>query len=254
MTLAHSIPTLQALIVDDEAPARSALRKLLATYSPHVNILGEAANVPEAMDKLAELNPNLLFLDITMPMYSGFELVERLDNDKLAVIYVTAHSEYALRAFRCQATDYLLKPISVQELEQAVARAQVWLSGQWLSLGGGMQAPQTDNGVGKRLSIPTLHGHRLVKYEEIEAIIAGGAYATLVLQTGEEILVSQSLAEISRQLPQPLFYQIHRSCVLHVGSIREILRSEGGQIVANSLRSYPLAKSRREGLETMLFK
>lgn len=245
---------LLALVVDDEAPARSALRRLLATYCPTVTVVGEATEVPDALAQLQAQQANLLFLDITMPVYTGFELLEQLRRDDIATIFVTAHSEFALSAFRAQATDYLLKPIDPTELIRAVARAYEWLLGRWHTLHPAPQPEATPTGPTppRRLALPHQHGHRLVQFDEVEAVVAQGAYATVVLTTGEEVMVSQPLAEVCRQLPETLFFQIHRSYAVHLAHVREVQRTDGGRVVMRSKRSYPVARARFAGLEGRL--
>jgi two-component system LytT family response regulator len=246
---------LLALIVDDEAPARSALQRLLAQYCPKVKVVAQAQDVTSALESLEQTEANLVFLDITMPLQSGFDLVAQAETQDVAIIFTTAHSHYALEAFQAQALDYLLKPIDPTELERAVDRATEWLVGRWYSLQP-QSVVQVEPGahppLPKRLTLPNQHGHKLIPFEEVEAVVADGAYATVVHTSGETTLVSHSLAELSRQLPEAIFYQVHRSNTVNLTLVREVQRTDGGRVVMQSGRGYPLARARRVGFESRL--
>lgn len=115
---------LKALIVDDEPRARSILQNMLAENCPQVTVLDAVGNVPEAIKAIHTLQPDLVFLDIEMPGYSGFQLLEMIPDPGFQVVFTTAYSEYALKAFEVSAIDYLLKPIRIQKLTEAVQKAQ----------------------------------------------------------------------------------------------------------------------------------
>nr|MCU0389436.1 response regulator [Chitinophagaceae bacterium] len=113
---------LTAILVDDEQKARHVLRTLLETHCPEVQLLGEAANVPAALQLIHQHHPQLVFLDIEMPGYSGLQLMELVEKPQFQVIFTTAYSEYALQAFEVSAVDYLLKPIRIEKLIGAVQK------------------------------------------------------------------------------------------------------------------------------------
>lgn len=109
-----------AILIDDEEPGRRNLSALLEKYCPEIEVIAEAANAAEAKEKILSLGPNVLFLDINMPELNGFDLLESLNKKDFAVVFVTAHKDYGIQAVKAGAIDYILKPIVIKELQQAV--------------------------------------------------------------------------------------------------------------------------------------
>lgn len=220
-------PTLGALIVDDEAPARTLLRELLAEH-PEVEVVGEASNGFEAVKVVAALSPDVIFLDIQMPKLDGFEVLELLGEDRPSVVFVTAFDEYALRAFEVHALDYLLKPIEPERLAGAVRRLSRSTS------------PPSDEVVGKlvrdrraedgdrrrpidRVLVRDGDQIHVVAAPRIDYIEAQDDYVLLV--AGEKRLrKQQTLGELGEQLDPRAFVRIHRSYLLQVDRLTGLER------------------------------
>jgi len=115
-------PLIRGLIVDDELSGRENLKTLIESYCTEIKVIGTASSAIEAKNMIAYLSPDVIFLDINMPVLDGFDFLERVDSSKFMVVFVTAHAEYAIRAIKAKAIDYLLKPINIKELQQAVKR------------------------------------------------------------------------------------------------------------------------------------
>lgn len=216
--------TLRALVVDDEAPARRRLRAHLAAL-PEVEVAGEAGSGPDAVAAIAELQPDLVFLDIQMPGMSGFEVIAEVGVDAMpAVVFVTAYDEFALEAFEVHAVDYLLKPFSRERLARAVQRAAQRV-----------QAHQPDRDALARLlaavqpapryleRLLVRSGDRLyfVPVADVVRFEADGNYIKLHTATGTH-LVRETMSALEGQLDPARFARIHRSEIVAIDAVKEI--------------------------------
>ncbi len=203
---------LRALIVDDERLARKDLRTLLMDV-PTVEVAGEADSVSSAVAMIAEIDPDLIFLDIQMPGESGFDLLERTDL-RARVIFVTAFDEYAIRAFEVDAVDYLLKPVSPQRLAAAIERLD--------------RKTAPPNGSRRTLSFEdtlflSINNHlKFVKVSTIQCIQAAADYSEIMLSDGKRGLVQKSMAEWEQRLPAAQFCRIHRSTIINLQAVGRV--------------------------------
>ncbi|MFL6675066.1 MAG: LytR/AlgR family response regulator transcription factor [Massilia sp.] len=209
---------MRVLIVDDEHLARAVLREHLAEH-PGIEILGECANGFEAVKAIAELEPDLVFLDIQMPRLDGFEVAE-LVGDKTRYVFVTAFDQFALRAFEIHAIDYLLKPFSPERLAQALAHARLRVGSppRMQALLG--EAAQRHKPVERVLIRDGARVH-VVAAADIEHIEAQDDYVQITA-AGRRYLKSQPLSELESQLDPATFLRIHRSWIVNIGAIRRI--------------------------------
>jgi len=204
----------KALIVDDERLARKDLRKMLAEHD-HIEILGEAVSGDDALEKIRELEPDLLFLDIQMPGMSGFELLERLDS-RLRVIFVTAFDEYALRAFEVNALDYLLKPINPKRLVESVQRLEEEIEVEAES--SELRLLEIDD----RLLIRLDNHFRFLRVDEICCIQSAGDYSEVITRENRKHLVYKSMSEWEQRLPSNTFCRIHRSTIINLDRLEKL--------------------------------
>lgn len=221
MTETTSPDRLRVAIVDDEEPARALLREYLAAH-PEVEVVAECANGFEAVRAATELDPDLLLLDVQMPGLSGFDVLELLDRD-VAVVFVTAYDEHALRAFEVHAVDYLLKPFSAERLAEALARARQRLEGPQRGLAG-IAATARPAGVPlTRLLVregPHVH---VIPVEALDVVEARDDYVCL-RSRGKEYRKQQTLAELEAQLDPGKFVRVHRSFIVNLESLARIER------------------------------
>jgi len=196
---------IRALIVDDEPLARARLRRLL-TAQPDVEVVGECVDGTTAIAALAETHVDLLMLDIEMPEADGFDVAGVLESGRPAVVFVTAHEEYARRAFDADAVDYLLKPVDADRIAESLARVRRRIAGR--------QTPEhIPARIGKRI--------RLVAADEIEWIEAQGNYAAL--HVGESVeLIRETMASLERRLDPARFTRIHRGIIVRIDHIRDL--------------------------------
>jgi two-component system, LytTR family, response regulator len=213
---------LRCFIADDEAPARERLRRLLASLEG-VSIVGEAGDGLQTLEQVTATSPDVLFLDIDMPELDGLGVAEALPETGPAVIFVTAYEGHALRAFELAALDYLVKPVSLERLEAAVARARargrarpdLTLLSSQLAQAGARRPLQ-------RLAVRC--GARFIVFDpaQVHAILARDHYAALLC--GEaELLSDDSLEVIGRRFDPAQFLRVHRSAIINITSLRELV-------------------------------
>ena len=202
----------RVLIVDDEALARERVRTLLSS-APGVTVVGECSGGREAVEAIIAERPDLVFLDIQMPDLNGFEVLEAVAPEWLpAVVFVTAHDEYALRAFDVHAIDYLLKPIEPERFTRALGRARAV---------GGQQLLDLLDAVATRLVIRTKGKISLLDPAEIDWIEADGKHARL--HVGREThVIRQQLKRLEQRLAPHGFVRVHRSAIVNVDRIKEL--------------------------------
>lgn len=220
---------IRALIVDDEAKSRNILQKLLITFCPNVQIIGIADSIDTAYQLFVKENPQLLFLDVEMPHGTGFDLLRRLPHQQFEVIFVTGFDHYALKAIKFHALDYLLKPIDIDELMQAVHKAAIAL-----------QKKEDTNRLRQLLSnldnehlsthsiaIPTIDGREFIRIEQIIYCQAEGSYTWIYLDDKQKLLSSRNLGEYEKLLPRASkiekhsFFRIHYAQLINLFYIKK---------------------------------
>lgn len=244
--------TLRAILIDDEERARNTLSMLLAEYCPQVEVIATCASVPEGVLAINKLRPDLVFLDIEMPEYNGFELLGFFRDVDFEFIFVTAYNEYALRAFEVSASDYLLKPVETGLLQAAVEKvmARRRLSGMQERLDLLREAFQ--GGDVKRIAITVNDGLLFVEVADILMLEADGAYTKVFLRNGTSMLVSKKLRFFEEVLEsRPYFARPHRSFVLNLNFLRKYIRGESLLLMDNGV-SVPIARERKQDFEALL--
>lgn len=201
---------MKILIVDDETPARVEMRRLLSVH-PECDIAGESADVAGALALTGELRPDLVFLDIRLAGESGFDYVARLGDGAPRILFVTAYDRYAIRAFECNALDYLLKPVRPERLAEALRRAR---------LAGPPERRDADEADAVFIKAGAFAG--LVPWRDVMAIVAEGNYTRVRLADGRELIVLKTLREWLALAPEGLFLQVHRSVLVRRSGIREL--------------------------------
>jgi two-component system LytT family response regulator len=245
------VPKLRALIVDDEAPARLRLRELLARSSSVV-LAGECSGGAEAVAALRDLRPELLFLDVQMPVMDGFRVLREIDRDPLPVtIFVTAYDRYALAAFEAHALDYLLKPFSderfAQALDHAIAHVEMKQSGE---IAGRILTMLREGG---RLAVRVGGRVVILKAAEIDWVEAAGVYVEL--HAGKKVYLHRaSITELETQLGPDRFVRIHRSTLVNLDRVRELTPRTHGefQVTLADGTELKLSRGYRHRLEEYL--
>jgi two-component system LytT family response regulator len=240
---------MKAIIVDDAARARKLLRLMLVDLAPDMTISGEAANVAEAVVLIERENPDVVFLDIEMPGKTGLQLVEEISRNEVPyeIIFTTAYNEYALRAFRLSAIDYLLKPIDEKQLIEAIEKIRKIKSIQKSELRLQNMVQNLKYDVESTVTIPALHGYIFLKIAEIIYIKADGSYTEIVCVSHKSITVSRNLKYFEQTLEGfSQFVRVHRSFLINVNHIQRFDKSDRGVIVMQDGTVIDLARERRD--------
>lgn len=242
--------TLTAVIVDDEAHGIEFLKYSLEKYCPKVTIAKSFTAALEALNEIPLLKPDILFVDVEMPRMNGFELVERLQNIGIKVIFVTAYNEYALKAFRVAAVDYLLKPIDSDELKEAVQKVFDTRETPESGIQELLQFMKARQGLNK-VSISTDKGVYFIDPEEIIYCTSDGSYSELYLINGSKLVSSKAIGEFEKLLSEKGFFRIHHSYLINVQHLRKFSKTDGGFV--EMINGVELAVSRRKKDEFLEF-
>ena len=244
------LPPLTAVIVDDEHHCIETLSWDLQTYAPHCQIIKTFTDAREALADLPELNPDVLLLDIEMPYRNGFELLDKLPRLTSHVIFTTAYSQYAVKAFRHSAVDYLLKPIDGQELVAALAKVTVDPSRtrdphalKILS-----EAILRGSQGSSKLSLPTSEGWELVHIADIVHCQSDGSYSYIFLADGTRLTISRNLKQLEEPLKEYGFQRVHHRHLVNISKIKKVLRSgslemsDGSEVIVSRAKKERLMK------------
>jgi len=239
-------PMLKALIVDDEPKARENLQILLHDFVEGVAVVGLCENIAEATEAVRLHSPDVVFLDIQLQRETGFDLLTKLKEINFEVIFTTAYTEYAIKAFKFSAIDYLLKPIDIEELRKAVGRVEKRVSnnmtGRLTQLVQNLKQGSNEN---YKIALPTLDGLVFVKISDILYCEASSNY-TQIFTAEEKYLVSKTLKEYDDLLSDHNFFRIHNSYLININSIKKYVKGEGGYVVLNNDTSLDVSKRKKE--------
>jgi two-component system, LytTR family, response regulator len=212
-----------AIVIDDEPAARRLMKNLLLEHNNIVEVIAEAGNGREAIQKIEELKPDLIFLDIQMPDLTGFEVIEKL-NHKPNIIFTTAYEQYAIKAFETFSIDYLLKPIKEERLEKSLEKLKLFGKvDPLINISGLQEIIQQFKAPQKATALPIKTGDRitLLRFENIAYLEAHDKYVFVYTTEGQKHLTDQSLTILSEKLPQQ-FFRIQKSYIINKERIKEM--------------------------------
>ena len=240
---------IKALIVDDEENARGNLEVLLQDYCEEVTIVAMLDNVTDGLNAAKKHKPDLVFLDIEMNGETGFDLLSRLEDIDFDVVFTTAHSDYALKAFRFNATDYLLKPIDINELIGAVAKTSKRISNrlsknkldQIIS-----RATGTNNEIFKKIALPTVDGLIFVERDHVIRCESADNYTTFYLDDGCKIMVSKTIKHFEEMLSEHNFFRVHQSHLINLMHLKQYHKGEGGYAIMSDDSSVIVSRRKKE--------
>ena len=240
---------IKAVVIDDEPYASRALVTLLERHCPEVVVEAVCNNAREAVKIIRELEPRLVFLDIEMPHMNGFELLEMLGPVGFHVVFTTSYDQYAIKAIRFSALDYLLKPVDLHELKAAVKKVADRLSPslpqQLDILLSKLHQPRL---AVHRIALPTMEGLQMIPVDTILYCTASSNYTTLTLKDKQKLVVSRTLREIEDMLDDYSFLRVHHSCLVNLNEVKKYSRGEGGSLFMSDGAVVDVSRSRKEML------
>lgn len=241
---------IKALIIDDEKSSRDTLRGFVENYCEGIQIIDEAETAEQGIEQIKNLQPQLIFLDIELPLGSGFDLLEACKHANFEVIFTTAHDQYALQAIKVCALDYLLKPINAADLINAVSKIrQRNLSG--------ITQPQIGafveniSNLNKQLSnvvLPTMDGFTVVKISDIIRCEADKNYTFFIFTNKEKILVSKTLKEYDELLHDLDFIRVHQSHLINASHVQRYIKGSGGYVKMSDDSLIEVSRRKKEML------
>ncbi len=243
---------IKAILIDDEERARNTLKKLLADFCPEVEIVAEAANVPDGVLVINQHRPQLVFLDIEMPDYSGFELLSFFRDVDFEIIFVTAYNDYALKAFEVSAIDYLLKPVDIDKLKLSVTKVQQKLKFFDMQPRLNLLKESFRTEQFSKIALPVADGLLFVDVTEIELLEADEAYTHVFLKNGSSVLVSKKLKFVEEVLSsRPNYFRCHRSHIVNINFLKKYGKGEGSLLLENG-KTISVARERKADFEQLL--
>ena len=236
---------LKAVILDDELKAIQGLIWELSNFNKEIEVVASFTNPNEALDYLEKHTPDCLFLDVQMPTIGGFQFLEQLKNIDFAVVITTAYDEYAIKALKHEAIDYLLKPIDSDDLRETIAKIK-------------KHSDRTINSVKlermlskfnsqfdkKRITINTDGKLLFLDVDDIIYVESDGNYSTLFLQDQKKIVITKKLKEVNAILPEHYFFRIHNSYIINLNKIKAFIKNEG-YVIMDSNHKIPVARQRK---------
>lgn len=236
---------ISAVIVDDEMHGIEFLEYLLTKHFQDITLLKTFTNPIEALEEIPFLDPDILFIDVEMPQLNGFDLVEKLNHLSMQVIFTTAYNEFALKAFRASALDYLLKPIDVDELKAALQKAIKYTRQD----NGAIQTLLNfihQNQQIKKISISSEKGIQFIDPEDIVYCKSQGPYTVFYLSNLNQCTSSKNLGEYEAILNNMGFYRIHHSTLINVKHLKQFIRSDGGYVEMSDGSTHTVSRRKKD--------
>jgi two-component system LytT family response regulator len=245
---------IRAILVDDEVHCLNSLSIQLSEHCSGVEILAKCMSGKSALEAIAKVNPELVFLDIEMPNMNGFEFLEQCKQISFSVIFTTSYDQYAIKAFRISALDYLLKPIDPEELVAAVQKVEVQKSRPLTEQFREMiqQIQHLNKGITK-IGIPTIEGFELIPADKIVYCEASNNYTFVYLKDRTKIVACRGLKEMEEQLQDfKSFLRVHNSYLVNLNEVNRYIRGDGGYLVLTDGTSVNVSRGRKDALMKFL--
>lgn len=210
---------LSAIIIDDELHGRENLKKIIETYCPEIEVLSIADSAINGKKLVSEHKPDVVFLDINMPVLDGFDFLQEYDERNFMVVFVSAHEDYGINAVKAGAVDYLLKPVNIKELKQTIKKLI------------GLKNKKANEQIyfeSDKILIPSSHGFNVLLIDDIIRMEAEGCYTKVYLKDEKKTIVSRTLKEFEDTIPKEKFYRVHKSHLINLKCVKEYSNIDGG--------------------------
>ncbi len=235
---------LRAIIIDDEQAAITSIECILNEFCPTVEIVGKAESADEGLSLISERNPDIVFLDIEMPHLNGFGLLEKIGKRNFDVVFITAHNNYAIKAFKYSAVDYILKPVEINEIVDAVTKIEGFkkkvIYSDYTTLFENLHSE-----IPKKLVVTTNKGRENINIDDIICVTADGSYSEFSLKNGRKIITSKNLKEYQELFNGREFFRPHKSFLVSISHIKRYNFNGVGYIeMSNDLR-VPISRRKK---------
>jgi len=235
------------VLIDDEPKNVKVLKAMVEEFCPTVQFAGSASGVSDGEELIRKVQPDLVFLDIQLSHENAFDLLDRLLPVSFEVIFVTAYNEYAVKAFRYAALDYLLKPVNIQELCAAVSKAIEQLrlrnvNRQLQNLLSNLRSPENTT---HKIAIPSAESLSFISVGEIIRCEASGGYTTFFMTTGEKVLSTKTIGEYEELLPADTFLRIHSKHIINIQHIKKYHKGRGGYVEMEGMDTIEVSARRK---------
>lgn len=243
---------LEAVIVDDEIKALQSLSWELTNFSDEINVSASFTNPFEALEYLKTNTPDCLFLDIEMPTMDGFQFIQKLTNKNFPVVITTAYNQYALKALKNEAIDYLLKPIDTDDLQETIAKIKKFNSKNFTA----EKLEQlllnfNATSINKKITLNTDGKLIFLESDEILYAESDGNYSTIFLTDGQKIVLTKKLKEVNTILPKDSFFRIHNSYIINLNKIKAFLKTDG-YVILKSNHKIPVSRQKKSDFLDLL--
>ena len=247
-----------ALLIDDDANLRNGMRSLLERYAPEIMIIGEADNVKSGIEAMENLQPQVVFLDIQLGDGTGFDILEEIAQKRgkstSHIVFITAHEQYAVKAFRFSALDFLLKPVDPEELEKVIVKIKNVLTKNdnyaHIDLLLENIRKKVDNF--KRIALSTSDGIHLFEISDIIRCESEDNYTKFYIKNNKPILISKTLKEYEEMLTEHGFERIHQSHLINLSYLKSYIKKDGGYVVMADNSNLPISQRKKERLQEVL--
>lgn len=247
---------IKTLIIEDEQKSREMLAGVIQKNCPELSVIGLATNVKEGVEMIESLRPELVFLDISMPDGSGFDLLEKVPGHKFELIFATASDQHAIRAIKYSACDYLLKPIDIEELKIAVDKVVKKKSSipnmenlQFLI----QQLKRSDENF-QKITLPTGNAYEIVNIKDIVRCEADGSYTTFYLSDKRKLMISAGLKHYEELLPDGDFIRVHHHHLINMNHVVRFLKEDGGYAIMSDGSKIEISRRKKEAFMEKLNK
>ncbi len=240
---------LRGIIIDDEPYCCEILAAMLESDCPEIKIVSICNSAADALAAIKKYTPDIVFLDVEMPKMNGFEMLEQLPSVNFHLIFTTSYDQYALKAIRFSAIDYLLKPVDREELKTSVQkvkdRIQVPVPQQLEILLEKIRQPAK---LINKIALPTMEGLHMVPVDDIVSCQSNDNYTNIQLKSGKKMLVTRTLKDMEEILEQHSFIRVHRFYIVNLNEIEKYIKGEGGYLVMSDGTTIDVARNKKETL------
>lgn len=239
---------IRTLIIEDEQKSMEMLAGIIQKNCPDLSIVGLARNVKEGVEMIESLKPELVFLDISMPDGSGFDLLEKVSGHKFELIFATASDQHAIRAIKYSACDYLLKPIDIEELKEAVNKVvqKKRSSPNMENLQFLIQHLKKADENFQKITLPTGNAYEIVNIKDIVRCEADGSYTTFYLADKRKLMISVGLKHYEELLPENDFIRVHHHHLINMNHVVRFLKEDGGYAIMSDGSKIEISRRKKE--------